>query len=86
MVWVLDNRAIVTEPIQVGEAAAILGVDRKTVHRYVKAKKLPIYRKKSGPRGAILILESDVRALAAKRLAEQEARTAAARRHLEEVA
>ncbi len=86
MVWLMDTRALVTEPIQVGEAATILNVDRKTVHRYIKAKKLTVYRKKSGPRGAILILESDVRALAAKRLLEQEARTAAARRHLEQVA
>lgn len=72
MVWHMEQDQRVTEPIQVGEAAEILNVDRKTVHRLIKAKKLPVHRKKDGRLGAILVLESDVRTLAAERRATLE--------------
>jgi len=68
----MEQAQQVTEPIQVGEAAEILNVDRKTVHRLIVAGKLNVYRQKHGPRGARLILESEVRALAAERRADLE--------------
>jgi len=53
--------------IQAGEAAEILGVDRKTVHRLREQGVLHTVEKKDGPLGPYKFDEAEVYALAAKR-------------------
>ncbi len=58
------------------EAADILGVGRRTIHRWAQDGTLPVARKKPGELGAYVFLPRDVEALAAKRRADLEARLA----------
>lgn len=54
------------------EAAAALGVTRRTIHRWVDNGTLPVARKKPGDLGAYVFRAADVAALADERLAEQQ--------------
>ncbi len=66
--------------------ARILGVTQRTVNRYHDDGTITPVDRVPGNKGARLYDERAIRKLAAERLTEQEARTAAARRHLEQVA
>ena len=61
---------------QTGEAAAALGVTRRTIHRWANDGTLPVARKKAGQLGGYVFLARDVHALADKQRAELEARLA----------
>ncbi len=75
-----------TRHITSSEAASILGISQRTAIRWADEGRLRVDVKVPGPTGARLFDQAEVWALATKRLAEQEARTAAARHHLEDVA
>ena len=43
-----ERRAVVKELYRVSEAAAIFGVSRQTVYRWIRAKKIAVVRKRYG--------------------------------------